>query len=87
MTRACRLALSSSKVIFPIAIFYQLPLLRRCVSSRKVPGSIPGRVSEYFLRGIRQVRVPGVDSAFRNEYQGIRGGKERRCVRLTTLPP
>jgi hypothetical protein len=31
--------------------------------------------------------VPGVDSAFRNEYQDIRGGKDGRFVGLTTLPP
>jgi hypothetical protein len=31
--------------------------------------------------------VPGVDSAFRNEYQDIRGGKDGQCVGLTTLPP
>jgi hypothetical protein len=56
-------------------------------TSRKFPGSIPGRVTGDFFRGIRQVHVPGVDSAFRNEYQDIPGGKAGRCVRLTTLPP
>jgi hypothetical protein len=30
---------------------------------------------------------PGVDSASKNEYQGIPGGKDGRCVRVTTLPP
>jgi hypothetical protein len=60
--------------------------LRRCASSRKVPGSITGRDTGDFFRGIRQLRVPGVDSAFRNEYQDIPGGKEGRCVGLTTLP-
>jgi hypothetical protein len=59
----------------------------RCSTSRKVPGSIPGRVTGEFFRGIRQVHVPGVDSAFRNEYQDIPGGKEGRCVGLTTLRP
>jgi hypothetical protein len=53
----------------------------------KVPGSIHGRVTGDFFRGIRQVNVLGVDSAFRNEYQDIPGGKDGRCVRLTTLPP
>jgi hypothetical protein len=30
---------------------------------------------------------PGVESASRNEYQDIPGGKDGRCVRVTTLPP
>ena len=30
---------------------------------------------------------PGVDSASKNEYQNILGGKDGRCVRVTTLPP
>ena len=30
---------------------------------------------------------PGVDSASKNEYQDIPGGKDGRCVRVTTLPP
>ena len=30
---------------------------------------------------------PGVDSASKNENQDIPGGKDGRCVRLTTLPP
>jgi hypothetical protein len=38
-------------------------LLRCCANSRKVPGSIPGHVTGDFFRGIRQVHVPGVDSA------------------------
>jgi hypothetical protein len=57
--------------------------LRRCATSRKVPGSIPGRVTGDFFRG----HVPGVNSASRNEYQDIPGGKGGRCVGLTTLPP
>ena len=30
---------------------------------------------------------PGVDLASKNEYQDIPGGKDGRCVRVTTLPP
>jgi hypothetical protein len=30
---------------------------------------------------------PGVDSASKNEYQDIPGGKDGWCVRVTTLPP
>jgi len=30
---------------------------------------------------------PGVDSASKNEYQDVPGGKDGLCVRVTTLPP
>jgi hypothetical protein len=30
---------------------------------------------------------PGVDSASKNEYHDIPGGKDGRYVRVTTLPP
>jgi hypothetical protein len=30
---------------------------------------------------------PGVDSASKNEYQDTPGGKDGRCVKMTTLPP
>jgi hypothetical protein len=62
-------------------------LLFPCAASRKVSGSIPGRVTGDFFRGVRQVHVPGVDSGFRNEYQDILGGKDGRCVGLKTVPP
>ena len=58
-----------------------------CATSRKVPGSVPGRVTGNFFRSFRQVHVPGVDSASKNEYQDIPGGKGSRCVGVTTLPP
>ena len=31
--------------------------------------------------------MPGVDSASKNEYQDVPGGKGGRYVRVTTLPP
>ena len=62
-------------------------VVRRCTTSWKVPGSIPGRVTWDFFRSIRQVLVPGVDSASKNEYQDIPGGKGVRCVGVTTLLP
>jgi hypothetical protein len=37
--------------------------LRNYATSRKVPGSIPGGVTEDFFRCIRQFHVPGIDSA------------------------
>jgi hypothetical protein len=58
-----------------------------CATSRKVPGSIPGRVTGDFFRIIRQVHVLGVDSASKNEYQDVPGGKGGRCEGVTTLPP
>ena len=53
----------------------------------KVLGSIPGHVTGYFFWSIRQVHVPGVDSASKNEYQDISGGKGGWCIGVTTLPP
>jgi hypothetical protein len=60
---------------------------RYCATSQKVSGSIPGCVTGDFFRGIWQVHVLGSTQPFRNEYQGIPGGKDGRCVGLTTLPP
>jgi hypothetical protein len=34
-----------------------------------------------------ETMCPGVDSASKNEYQDTPGGKDGRCVRVTTLPP
>jgi hypothetical protein len=76
-----------ARFCFPLFHLLHPQWLRRCATSRKVPGSIPGRVTGDFFRDIRQVHVSGVDSAFRNEYQDIPGGKGGRCVGLTTLPP
>jgi hypothetical protein len=58
--------------------------LRHYATSRKVPGSIPGSVTGDFYRGIRQFHVPGVDSVSENEYLGIPGSEDGRCVWLTT---
>jgi len=65
-------------------------LLRHCATSRKVAGSIPVGVLEFFIVIILPTHNgPGVDSASnRNEYQEyFLGGKGGRCVGLTTLPP
>ena len=50
-------------------------LVAEWATSRKVPGSIPARFTGDFFRSIRQVHVPGVDSASKNDYQDIPGGK------------
>jgi len=64
--------------------------LRHCAISRKVAGSIPdGVIGNFSLTSFRPHYGPGVDSASkRNEYQEyFLGGKDGRCVGLTTLPP
>jgi hypothetical protein len=50
-------------------------------------GSIPGGVTGDFFRGSDGTMCPGVDSASKNEYQDTLGGKDGRCVRVTTIPP
>jgi hypothetical protein len=52
--------------------------------SRKVPGSIPAGVIGDFSLGIRQFHLPEVDSASKNEYQDIPGGKDGRFIWLKT---
>jgi hypothetical protein len=59
-------------------------LLRHCVTSRKVPGSIPGVAGDFFSVPSDSFMCPGVDSASKNEYQANPGGKGGRYVRLTT---
>jgi hypothetical protein len=54
--------------------------------SRRVPGSIPGHCG-FFSGASDSSMCPGVDSASKNEYQDIPGGKDGRYVRVTTLPP
>ena len=49
-------------------------------------GSIPGHWG--FFPGHHTVPCAlGVDSASKNEYQDIPGGKDGRCVRVRNLPP
>ena len=52
--------------------------LRRCAISRMVPGRVTG---DFF----RSIHVSGVDSASKNEYHDIPGGKGGRCVGVTTF--
>ena len=60
------------------------PWLRRCVTNRKVAGSIPAGVSGFFIdvKSFRSHYGPGVDSASnRNEYQ------EYFLCKADNLPP
>jgi hypothetical protein len=57
--------------------------LRRCATSRKVAGSIPG-VAGVFPVASDSSMFPGVDWASKNEYQVNPGGKGGLCVRLKT---
>jgi hypothetical protein len=57
------------------------------ISTFLVSGSIPGGFAEDFFRGSDETMCPGVDSATKNEYQKLPGGKSGRCVKVTTLPP
>jgi hypothetical protein len=54
--------------------------------SQRVPGSILSHWG-FFSGAPDSSMCPGVDSASKNEYQDIPGGKDGRCVRVTTLPP
>jgi hypothetical protein len=50
------------------------------------PGIKP-RSLGIFFRASDSCLCSGVDSGSKIEYQDIHGGKDRRCVRVTTLPP
>jgi hypothetical protein len=50
------------------------------------PGINP-RSLEIFSGASDSAMCPGVDSVSKNKYQDILGGKDGRCVRVTTLPP
>jgi hypothetical protein len=61
--------------------------LRLRATSQRVSGLIPGAFAEDFFRGFDGTMCPGVNSASKNEYQELPGGKDGRCVRVTTLQP
>jgi hypothetical protein len=62
--------------------------LRHCATSLKVSESIPGGVTlGIFSVATDGTMCPGIDSASKNEYQDILGGKDGRCVRMTTYHP
>ena len=77
-----------------VASFYRGPgvaqWLRRCATSRTVPGSIPGGVTGFFS-GIfpsdRTMALGSTQPLVKMSTRNIPGGKGGRCVRLTTSPP
>jgi hypothetical protein len=64
--------------------------LRRCATSRTVPGSIPGGVTGFFSDIFPSDRTKALGSTqplVKISTRNIPGGKGGWCVRLTTSPP
>ena len=64
--------------------------LRRCATSRTVPGSIPGGVTGFFSDispSDRSIALGLTQPLVNMSTRNIPGGKGDRCVRLTTSPP
>jgi hypothetical protein len=64
--------------------------LRRCATSRTVPGSILGGVTEFFSNIFPSERTMALGSTqplVKMSTRNISGGKSGRCVRLITSPP
>jgi hypothetical protein len=64
--------------------------LRRALAALQVDGSrdrSPVISLRIFSWSFDSSMCPGVDSASENEYQDTPGGKDGRCIRVTTLPP
>jgi hypothetical protein len=61
--------------------------LRRCVTSRTVPGSIPGGVTGFFsdiFLSYRTMALGSTQPLVKISTSNIPGGKGGRCVRLTS---
>jgi hypothetical protein len=65
--------------------------LRRCATSRTVPGSIPGSVTGFFsdisLPSDRSMALGSTQPLVKISTKNIPGDKDGQCVRLTTSPP
>jgi hypothetical protein len=64
--------------------------LRSCVTSRTVPGSIPGGVTGVFSDispSDCSMALGSTEPLVKMSTRNIPGGKGGRCVRLTTSPP
>ena len=74
--------------VYVMQVLWLLPSgneMEHCATSRRLPGSIPGHWG-FFSGASDSSMCPGVDSASKNEYQDIPGGKDGWCTRVTTLP-
>ena len=69
-------------------VFCRIQFSMRCATSRKVPGSIPGGVTGFFIDIFPSDRTMTVGSTtqplVKMNTRNIHGGKGGRCVRLTT---
>jgi hypothetical protein len=75
-----------------VNLWYVLLLwvLRRCATSRTVPGSIPGGVTGFFndiFPSDRTMALRSNQPPVKMSTRNIPGSKGGRCVRLTTSPP
>jgi hypothetical protein len=64
--------------------------LRRCATSRTVPGSIPGGVTGFFsdiFPSDRSMERGSIQPLMKMSTRNIPGGKGGRCLRLTTSLP
>ena len=77
---------NNTKALFYLYIYiYKVAQwLRRCATSRTVPGSIPGSITGFFRDIFPSDRTIAPSE---NEYQEQFLGKGGRCVTLTTSPP
>ena len=95
MFRSCRIIFREFTYFCTCVYLVKLIRLRYLIN----PGSAVVKALRYKSDRFRAVRLgicsvaadisvcPGGDSASKNEYQDIPGGKGSRCVRVTTLPP
>jgi hypothetical protein len=64
--------------------------LRRCATSRTVPGWIPGSVTGFFSDispSDRTMVLGSTQAVVKMSTRNIPGGKGGRCVKMTTSPP
>jgi hypothetical protein len=64
--------------------------LRHCATSRKVEGSIPDGVTEFFNGhnpSGRTMTLGSTQPLMKMSTRNVSWGKDSRCVGLTTLPP
>ena len=76
--------------LFVCFLLYSSEWLRRCATSRTVPGSIPGGVTAFFtdiFPSDRSMALGSTQPLVQMSTRNIPWGNGGRCVRLTTSPP